>query len=71
MFCTIPLFVGRDRKAGKKQSESPIRSTEKERKPEEKKRKVSESSESPSPKRKKSGSQDKQVVRKVCGHFII
>jgi hypothetical protein len=57
--------VIRVRKVGKKQSESPARLTEKERKLEEKKRKISESSESPSPKRRKSMSQDKQVVRKV------
>jgi hypothetical protein len=57
--------VSRDHKAGKKHPESPAWPTEKERKLEEKKRKISESSESPSPKRRKSGSQDKQVVRKV------
>jgi hypothetical protein len=64
-------LVNRDRKAAKKQSESPARPAEKERKLEEKKRKVSESSESPSPKRRKSGSQDKQVVRMTGRHVVI
>ena len=69
LYC-IWIFVSRDRKAAKKQSESPARPSEKERKLEEKKRKVSESSESPSPKRRKSGSQDKQVVR-MAGRYVV